>query len=212
MRRPLAIAAVAGGLVIAGGTAIAAAGGPLGGVFGGDERDAELARELASRLDGVSAEQVERALEDLRRDKLAEHRKAEARALAAELDGVSAEDAERALEKAQAQLMRGRDRGEWPRRGEFLATLAKELGKSEREVRQALRAAQRKRFDRMLDRAVKEGRLSEEQADRIRERLRNGPRMLRRGWRRHGGPPGFGRLEFGPGRGHVPVGPPPRFE
>jgi hypothetical protein len=211
MRRPLAIAAAAGTLAV-GGTAIAAGdSGPLG-VFGGDhrERQAELARELASRLDGVSAGQVERALEDLRRDKISEHRKAEAKALAAELDGVSADEVEKALEKAQAALLRSRDRGEWPRRGDFVATMAKELGKSEREIRRALRAVHRKRFDGMLDEAVKEGRLTEEQAKRIRERFENGPRPFRGGHRRFDR-----RLHFegpgGPGFFGGPGGPPPRF-
>jgi TATA-binding protein-associated factor Taf7 len=212
MRRPLAIAAAAGTLAIAGGTAIAAAGGaPLDGVFGGDrqEHEAEFARDLASRLDGVNADQVERALDDLRRDKQSEHRKAEAKALAAELDGVSAADVEKALRKVEAKFERSRERGEWGRRagGDFVATLAKELGKTQREIRRAFRAAHQKRFESMLDEAVKEGRLTEQQADRIRERMKSGPGMFgdgRRGFRGHHGP-------GGPGGFGGPDGPPPGF-
>jgi hypothetical protein len=214
MRKPIAIAA-ASATLLAGGTAIAATGGhPLERVFG--DRDAELADELAQRLDGVSADEVEKALEDIRSDKHDERRKAKAAALAKHLDGVSTAEAERALEKVEAQLFAERPReGRGFRRGfhrvDLVAELAKELGKSEREVRRAFRAAHKERFDAMLDEAVKEGRLTEKQADAIRKRFEDGRPRFRRPHlelHRRGGPgPGFG-----PGFGHGPDGPPPQIQ
>jgi hypothetical protein len=216
MRRQLAIAAAAGTL-LAGGTAIAATGGrPLDRAFGGDhqDRDAALARELASRLDGVSAGQVEKALDDLRHDKQAERRKEEATALAKHLDGVSVADVEKALDKVQGQLFSERPRQGRPPRIDFVAALAKELGKSESDVRKAFQAAHRERFDAMLDSAVKDGRLTKKQADSIRKRFQDRPPRFRHGpgspklRRFHGGPgpPGPPGFEGG-GRG----GPPPDF-
>ena len=71
-------------------------------------------------------------------------------------------------------------------------------------MRRALRAAHRKRFEAALDRAVEEGKLSEEQADRIREHMAEGPPGFGHGFRFRGGPPG------GPGGPHglaAPAGP-----
>ena len=211
MRRPIAIAAAAGTL-LAGGTAIAATGGrPLDRVFGADrqDRDAELARELASRLDGVSANQIQKALDDVRHDKQAAWRRRQAAELAKHLDGVSADDVEKALDKVQGDLGRNRR----PLRIDFVAALAKELGKSESDVRKAFQAAREERFDEMLDRAVKDGRLTRKQADRIRKRLEKGPPAFFRDGpgrgrhrRFHGGPGHFGMPAPG-----GPPGPPPDF-
>jgi hypothetical protein len=223
MRRPIAIAAAVGTL-LAGGTAIAAGGRPFDRVFGGDrqDRDAELAKELASRLDGVSAGQVEKALEDLRHDKRAEFRKQQAQDLAKHLDGVSVTDVEKALAKVESGLQskaRG-DRG--LHRVDFVAALAKELGKSESDVRKAFQAAQKERFDARLDEAVKQGHLTQKQADRIKKNFDNGPRFFRKGPGHFGSRGHFRGPDAGPGRPAdplpgpagpgglaVPPGPPP---
>lgn len=193
--RSIAAAATVGALAL-GGTAIAATdGGPFrGGFFGGDpeEREAELAGDLAEKLDGVSAGEVRSALRQVREEHHAERRRRMAAGLAAELD-VSRSDVEAAFEKAEKQGPR-----------DFLGTLSEELGKSRGEVRRAFSAAARKRFDAGLDRAVEEGHLTEEQADRIRRRFREGPPGFHRhGFVRPGGPRGMGP----PGGEHGPVGP-----
>jgi hypothetical protein len=180
--RSIAAAATVGALAL-GGTAIAVADG--GGPFGGDPevREGKFAGELASKLDGVSKGEVRRALGQIRAEHHAELRRKMASALAAELD-VSRSDAEAALEKAE-------QRG--PR--DFLGTLARELDKTRGEVRRAFASAARKRFEAHLDREVKEGDLTREQANRIRKRFRDGPPGFHRhGFVRPGGPPG----PFGP--------------
>jgi len=204
MKRPVAIAAAVGTLAAAG-TAVAGPG-PLGDVFGEDreERRQEFARDLASKLDGVSAEQVERALREVHEERRAEHRREMARALAAELDGVSAREVEQALEKAHEQTRQSFEEGDRPRRVDrdaFVETLARELDKSEAEVRNALRAARRKRLESKLEEAVREGRISEQRADEIRERIEEGPPFL---FRHRVGPPGLP----GPGGFGGPPSPP----
>ena len=218
MRKPIAIAA-ASATLLAGGPAIAATGNhPLERVFG--DRDAELADELAQRLDGVTAGEVEKALGDIRGDKQAERRKQQAAALAKHLDGVSAEEAEKALEKVEVRLFADRPREpRGDRRGfhrrfhrvDLVAELAKELGESESEVRKAFRAAHEERFEAMLDEAVKEGRLTEKQADAIRKRFEDGPPRLGRPRFHHRGGPGPG-FDPGPGFGAEPGGPPPQIQ
>jgi hypothetical protein len=203
-RRSIAAAATLGALAL-GGTAIAAAdgGGPF---FGGDprEHEAELASDLAEKLDGVSAEEVRRALRQVREERHAEHRNELAAAFAEEL-GVRRADVAAALEKAEEQGPR-----------DFLGTLAEELDKSRAEIREAFAATARKRFDAMLDRAVEEGHLTEEQADRAREHFRDGPPGFHRhGFVAPGGPRGFRLRHDGPdgpgGPGDsIPV-PPPMF-
>ena len=200
MRRGIAVAGAVAAVAV-GGTAVAApGGGPFGGLLGAEpeERRAELARDLASKLDGVSPREVERALDEVQRERGAERRREMARALAAKLDGVSVEQVERALEKSHEQMRRGFERGRFPQQGP-IETLARELGKSEQEVRRAFEAIHRERLDKELDEAVREGRITEEQADRIRERAERGPRFFRRRF----GPPG------GPWGGERPA-PPPR--
>ena len=191
----LLVILVAVAAVALGGTALAApGGGPLGGLFGEEpeKHEAEFARDLASKLGGVSPEQVERALEEVRDERAAEHRAEMARGLAAELDGVSADRVEGALARAHQRLEEGREQGEPPDPRLFEETLAKELDTSEGEIRKALRAAHRAQLQRQLDEAVKAGRLTEEQAKEIRQRLERDapPPGGRRFLHRAPGPPG----------------------
>jgi hypothetical protein len=132
----LVIGAAAAALAVGGGAAIAAGAGGLPG--DGDDRRADLARELAERLDGdATAAEIERALADIEPEPRAEHETALARALAAELDGVDVESARAALAAAREAAERGRH----PDRDVFVTTLAERLGVTAEQVRSALRSA-----------------------------------------------------------------------
>lgn len=215
-RRPIAVAAAAGALAI-GGTAIAAPnGGPIGPLFGADrdEAEAEFSRDLASKLgNGVTPEQVEKALDEVRSDRESEMRTELAKALSAKLD-ASVDDVEKALAKAENQAKQSFRRGERPR-GDFVETLANELDKSESDVRSALEAVHRDRLNARLDELVKDGRLTKEQADGIRERSKDGPPAFGPGFRHvrpapgGPGPGGFVVPAPGPGALDGPAGPPP---
>lgn len=206
MQRPIAIAAAAGALA-AGGTAIATAsdGGRVGAMLGGDPKEhrAEFARDLASKLDGVKPSEVERALGEIRRERQQEHWAQLAKGLTAELDGVSADEVEQALEKARSRMEDAFKNGDRPNRAVFVETLASELDKKPEEIREAFKDARKSAFEARLDAAVKEGKISEERADQIRERLEQGRRGFRGGhhgrFRDRGG---FG--PGGPGRPHGP--------
>ena len=190
MRKRIAIGVAAGVLAIAGGTALAQPdGGPFG--LGGDpkEEKADFARDLASKLDGVSAQQVERALDQVHSERRAEHRAELGKALAGELDGVSEQEAADALEKFEAAMRRGFERRERPA-GPPHDVLAKELGVSQTQLEKAFRAIHEKRLDARLDEEVEEGRLSKGEADRIRERTKDGPPRFERRLRRGPGGPG----------------------
>jgi hypothetical protein len=200
----------------------AGGGGPLGFIKGDrDQQDAQLAKDLASKLNGPSADQIQKALGEVRDERFAKRRKQEAAAIAAELDGVSTDDVDKALQKLEARRERSgppspRDfRRFRMRRHDFAADLAKELSKSTADVRKALQTARKKQFESTLDQAVKDGRLTKAQADRIKKGFENGPRFGRR-FRGHGpGGPGFGPPRGGPppGAGFAPGGgPPPQGE
>jgi hypothetical protein len=200
-RRPIAIAATAGVLAI-GGTAMAAAkGGPLGTFFRADrdEHQAEFSNDLASKLGhGVTGGDVNKALDQLRSEHQTEQRSDFAKALAAKLD-VSQDAVEKALAKAQDQMRQSFQRRERPK-DDLVATLAKELDKSQSDVRKALREVAQDRMNARLDQLVKDGRLTEKQANQIREQLKKGPPRFERGFRRHGrGPGGPGPAGPGPG-------------
>ena len=208
-RRTMAAIAGAALALAAVTTALATPGdGPLALLGGGDrdERRAEHARALGEKL-GVDASRVERALGEIHSERREARQDALARAVAERL-AVPAGDAERAVERAFAVTRpeRGLPRPEHGERGEkggpLTRAIANELDKRPQEVREALRAFRRERLEQRLAEAVREGRLTERQADELRERIES-----RRG--RGLGP--HGRPGFGPPHGdHGPgFGPPP---
>ena len=167
MKRLLAIAALLA-VAVAGGTALAASGPPFASP---KDREASFARELAANLGhGITAAEVQRALEKVREQRMAARRAELARDLAPRLN-LSVGVVERALTKAQTQIRQGFESGKRPDPGAFVRTLAQELKKSESQVREALQATRRALLDRRLDAAVKAGRLTQEQADAIRRRV-----------------------------------------
>jgi len=187
MRKAILIA-VAVGAIVVGGTAFAYSGGP--GPFGNnDERQAELASDLAAQLDGVNPNEVEQALDTVREENRAEHRQQMAEAIASQLDSVSADQVESALETVHEQIQAAGENGERPERGVFATTLADELGVSEEEIQSALQAAHQEKAEQRLNEAVEPGNLTQEEADQIRERIENGEG---RGGRGGPGGPGFG--------------------
>lgn len=172
----------------AGATAVAAPSGdgPLGGVFGSSpqEHRAEQARDLARELK-LPEQRVRQAIDRVGDKRRAEHQAEKAKELAKRLD-VSEADAERALEKGHELLRKEfeSNRGRYgmrPRgvRAAFLKAVAAELDKSTEEVKKALQDIRRNRLNAKLAEAVKQGRLTQEQADRIKKQAENGP------WRFH---------------------------
>jgi hypothetical protein len=204
MRSRKAVLGVAGLLALgAGATAVAAPGGrgPLGGVFGPDveERRAEQAKDLARELK-LPEERVREAIDRVGERRRAERRAERAKALAQRLD-VSQSAAERALEKGRAAAERELGRGRPERggpgafrpreaHGAFVRVVARELDKSAADVRRALQDIRRDRLNAELDEAVREGRLSREQADRIRRHAEDGPGHAKRFRFRDDGPRG----------------------
>ncbi len=210
MRHKKAAAGVASVLALgAGATAVAApsGGGPLGGMFGPSpqERKAEQARELAKEL-RLPEQRVRQAIERVGDRRRARHQAERAKELANRLD-VSEEDAKRALAKGREALSKELDEmhDQFERNGgqqrldrlrprppgAFLKAVAGELDKSTEEVRKALQDIRRDRLNAELSEAVKEGRMTQRQADRIKEQAESGPMRLRfRGGHGRGGPGG----------------------
>ncbi len=90
----------------------------------------QFASELADHLDGVSADEVSKALEQVAAQHEQERRTAMAKALSAQLDGVSEQDVSAALEKAEQKMRDAFESGKPPEPGTFAKTLADELGVS----------------------------------------------------------------------------------
>jgi hypothetical protein len=164
--------------------AVTGPGGPPMVFAAGPDRS--FAEDLAAELGGgVTAEEVERALEAVREKNVSEHRRGLADAISSELDGVSVEQVESALAVADERMREAFESGEPPSPDVFTETLADELGLSDDEISDALAVAREATFEahrdlmeQRLDDAVEEGRLSEKDADEIRERLRTGPPEL----------------------------------
>jgi hypothetical protein len=178
--------------------AFSIAGGPL--VTFGEGPVGSFAEDLAAELD-LSTDEVEQALDAVADKRSADHRQQMAENLSEHLDGVSVEDIEAALAVAEEQMREAFEDGDPPRPDQFAATLAEELGLSEDEVEDALAAlreeafsAHREEAGKRLDEAVESGKLSEDEADAIRERLESLP-----------APPELGRREDGA----LPLEPPP---
>jgi hypothetical protein len=144
MKRKLAVGVAAGALAT-GGAAVALGAGSDGGPFSGDP-EADLAEDLAAELDGVSASEIEAALERVREERTSEMRQRAADAIAAELDGVSADQVAAAFEKHDDEVRAAIEAGELPDPGDLVETLAEELGKSEEEIEDALGAAREEAF------------------------------------------------------------------
>jgi hypothetical protein len=204
MRPKIIALGIAGVLAIAIGATASAngGGGPLGFLRGNpDEERARYAKDLAGEL-GIDQNRVQQAIDSVERKRRDAFETEQAKALAAKLN-VSEADAKKALESAFTAM---RDRGKPPARPQrngddpFAKALADALNKDVADVRKALRDIARDKLDSKLDEAVKDGRLTKEQADRIRNRIKSGKA-------------GFGlHVEgHGPGRGHGPGGPGPGF-
>ncbi|MFL5820353.1 MAG: hypothetical protein ACJ76S_06685 [Solirubrobacteraceae bacterium] len=138
-----------------GATAVAASGEPF--PASPQARPAAVTRELPANL-------------RLRDQHSGAHRAEFARDLARRLD-LNVADVEQALENAHRRLARAFASDSHPNPGLFVETLADELGKSQSQVREALHAVFHAALEQRLDAAVKAGRLTRDQADRIRSRI-----------------------------------------
>ena len=144
MKRKLAVGLATGALAT-GGAAVALGAGSDGGFLSGDP-EADLAEDLAAELDGVSASEIEAALERVHEQRASEMHQRMAEAIAAELDGVSADRIADALDKHAEEMRASIEAGELPNPGDLVETLAEELDKSEEQIEDALGAAREEAF------------------------------------------------------------------
>jgi DNA-binding transcriptional ArsR family regulator len=165
------------------GPTVAVAAGPP--IAFGPGPDDTFARDLAAELGGVTTGEVKRALKAVAEKEMARHRRELAEAISSELDGVSADQVESALEVADRRMRQSFESGEPPSPDLFTQTLADELGLSEDAVSKALAATREAEFkahrdeaEQQLDEAVEAGRLSEKEANEIRDRIEHAPPML----------------------------------
>ena len=158
-----------------------AAGPPM--AFGAGPDDT-FARDLADEL-GVSTDEVKRALKAVAEKEMADHRRDLAESIASHLDGVTVDQVVSALEVADEKMRNAFESGDPPSPDLFATTLADELGVSEDDVSSALDVARAAEFNahrdealKRLDDAVEAGKLSQKEADEIRDRLQQAPPAL----------------------------------
>jgi len=124
------------------GLAIGFAGPGPGGAGEGD-----FAQELSDHLDGVSADEISTALDEIADEHEADRRNEMAESIAAELDGVDADEIADALQVAEDEMRAAFEDGDMPDPDLFAQTLADELGVSKDDVTKALEASREKAFE-----------------------------------------------------------------
>lgn len=136
-----------------------------------EKRQAQRAKELGAKLD-VPASRVQRAMADVHGDHREANQTRRAAVLGSKL-GVSADSARHAL--AAGMSARKAASGSKKERGKaFRAAVAKDLGKSESQVRTALKATAKEMITGRLDRAERSGTIPRKRAEKLRKRIESG--------------------------------------
>jgi hypothetical protein len=205
MKRGIAIAAAVGALATAGVAVAHPGGGPLG-IFGGgpDEARTELAQDLAGKLPGVTARQIEDALEQVQEDRQTERRAEMAKSIAGQLDGVTADQVAASIAKVDAAMEKAFESQQRPDRDLLVTTLAADLDKTEAQIRTALAAARKAEFTAKIDEALRAGEITKAQANQLKKRAAQAPAGGREF--RRGGPGGPGGAFGGPPPGGAGFG------
>lgn len=150
-------------------TAVALPGGAAPAEKKAEQHREAQAKALGQKLD-IAPSRVETALSQIRGERREKVQGARAAALGKRL-GVSAATAERGLEKgiAARKSATGKERGK-----AFRAAVAKETGKSEDQVKKAMKAVAKEFLTKRLATAEKNGTISKERAAKVREKIRSG--------------------------------------